>query len=204
MTTVPNTPTALERVGPGTDNTPLFRAEISSDEENQEIKARFEILVQSEEKVILAEDGRDLVTEDNEQILTRLYEYFSDVDSNFRTSAGTAEAEFGNALASGVYAVRAKTISASGLESPYSLNVVFLVTQIVISGFNVLNWNVKILVIVDPATKIRWNVTVAGERVLILRWNEKAPVLEDKVLKWINKTPWREIDYNEDIWKRVY
>lgn len=204
MTTVPNTPTDLERVGPGTDNTPLFQANISSDQAGQEIKARFEILVQSAEKTLLAEDGRSLVTEAAQPILTRIYEYFSDVDSNFRTTAGTVEAEFGNALAPGVYAVRAKTISASGLESPYTLNVVFLVTQIVISGFNIFNWNVRILVLVDPVTKIRWNVTIAGERVVVLRWNEKAPVLDDRILKWINKTPWTEVDYNEDIWKRVY
>jgi hypothetical protein len=203
MPTVPNVPENLERVGPGTDNTPLFRADISTSDLEDSIRARFEILTRTEPLNLVTENEDKLVTETGLEIVGRTFQYFQEVDSPFVEGSGTVEAEYSNALPVGVYGVRAKAISAQNPESGYTSIITFIVSQIVSSEFKTLLWNIKEFVESDNKTLI-WNVTVAGERIGVLRWNQREPQLKDNTLRWIKRTPWREVDYNEDIWRRIY
>ena len=203
MAVIPNVPTNLERVGPGTDNTPLFRADIDSFEQDVELKARFRVYRPGEEVNLLTEDSEDLLTENSENLQVIPFLLVGDVDSPFKLNGGTVEAEYANALPSGVYSVKALTIADSSLQSFETDPVHFFVTLPVQSPQLNLIWNVRANV--APQTfGLRWNVTVGGQADFVLKWDIIGAVTINRTLKWLKQTPWRPVEENEDIWRRVY
>ena len=173
----PNVPTNLQVTSVGTDTTPVFSADISDPDTDQQIKARFEVRTLA---------GVVLGT----------------LDSAFRTGAGTITAEWADALALGEYQVRVKTIDDAGEESAYTAWVDFTITQFVSPVSLNLIWNV--IGSVPKELSLLWDIAEGNQKDLGLVWNTAKFVSEDLELLWNKKTPWTEVTESTDIWRRVY
>lgn len=201
MDIIPDIPVELERVGSGTDTTPLFRASVASDEENVELKAQFRLYSPFDD-ILITESGQNLLTEDSNTISVIGFEFFDSVDSQFKLNGGTVEAEYGSTLPVGIYRVSAKAVSDSSLSSPESKTTLFFVTYFVPSALRIVPWNVHIPV--SPITEtVKWNITIAGQIDFTLRWAAIGATLGQRTLLWKVRTPWPSVEENEDIWRRV-
>lgn len=173
----PNTPINVQRVGPGTDITPNFSADISDPDSTQQIKARFELY---------QNDGVTVI---------------GTVDSVFRTGAGTATAEYATGLPIGQYKVRAKTIDDQGLESAWTAFVNFNVAFDVQQESTYL-WNTQVFVSDDSSYlwDLQANNIVEGK----FRWSVQQLTPEKDVrIRWKMKTVWVPVDDVAGTWRRV-
>lgn len=193
----PNVPTGLERVGPGVDTTPLFRANISSSESDIQLKARFKVYEAFQDQELLTESGQVLTTENLESLIVDSFIFLDSVDSPYLLDGGTAEAEYLTALPVGMYSVVASTLNNSLEESANSEQLTFTVT-LYVEFSDILRWNIQQYLFANSQS-INWNVRAYTLNSIVFIWNVRKYVsFIEELLHWNVRS---YVPYSEDTFQ---